>query len=556
MAGAKETPRQKMIGMMYLVLTAMLALNVSKEILEAFVSVNDNMVTTNKNFDEKLNDTYTQFSNMAATDKAAVEWYSNALKAKALSDSLVNYLIRVRSDVILKCEPRNEAYYNSETGEVNQDSLRLVSLAKLHGLDNYSTPTLYFLGDGEFVRGEAETMIEKFADYRVDILKTVKENDAKKMKVGLKTDGEYKNRNTGDELDWKNYMFYHTILAADVVIINKYIAEVRNIEFDVLTKLMSYVGAEAFKFNKIEAKVIPEKNYVFKGDEYKAQILVAAYDTAESPDVRYRMGIDSLTAAMMDNAIEVPGENGIVNLTIPTNGMALGEKNFAGVVLLRDPVDRDKFKQYHFQSTFNVGEPTAIISADKLNIFYKGINNPLSISIPGIPPSQVSYRKISGSAQITQTAPGKYNLKPTGDIKSEIVIAAMANVDGAVKEIAKKAFTIEEVPNPTVKVAGRSGGSISTNGLLNAKPFVTAELEDFWFDSDELKYKVVRYQVNITVNGISTPYNYTGENLSEDLKQKIRSLRSGTNISFEKFMVTKPGGDEKALPGAIILNLM
>ncbi len=556
MAGAKETPRQKMIGMMYLVLTAMLALNVSKEILEAFVSVNENMVTTNKNFDEKLNDTYTQFSNMAATDQAAVEWYKRALDAKALSDSLVNYLIQTRSEVILKTEPRNEAYYNKETGKVNWDSLNNVSLNALNALDDYSTPSNYFLGEGDLLPGEAKTMKEKFAEYRDNILKTVKESDANKMKIGLKTDGKFENRITHEKMNWENYMFYHTILAADVVILNKYIAEVRNIEFDVLTKLMSYVGAEAFKFNKIEAKVIPEKNYVFKGDEYKAQILVAAYDTAESPDVRYRMGIDSLTAAMMDNAIEVPGENGIVNLTIPTSGMPLGEKNFAGVVLLRDPVNRNKFKQYHFQSTFNVGEPTAIISADKLNIFYKGINNPLSISIPGIPPSQVSYRKVSGSAQITQTAPGQYNVKPTGDIKSEIIIAAMANVDGAVKEMAKKAFTIEEVPNPTVEVAGRSGGSISKNGLLNAKPFVTAELKDFWFDSDELKYKVVRYQVNITVNGISTPYNYTGENLSDDLKQKIQSLRSGTNISFEKFMVTKPGGDEKALPGAIILNLM
>ncbi len=556
MSGAKETPRQKMIGMMYLVLTAMLALNVSKEIIHAFVSVNESMVATNKNFDAKLEDTYTKFQNIAATDAAAKQWYTKALEARNYSDSLVNYLIDIRSDVILKTEgKKNEYYYNEETGKVNMDSLRNVPLTEIKVLDDYSTPTNFFLGEGDLLPGEAKTMKEKFALYRGDMIQLVKPRDSSQLKIGLRTDGKYKNPESGETLDWENHMFSHTILAADVVILNKYVAEIRNVEFDVLTKLMSYVGAETFKFNKVEAKVIPEKSYVFKGSEYKAQILVAAFDTVENPDVRYKMNIDSLTAAMMANSIDVPGENGVVNINIPTNGLGIGVQKFAGVIRIRDPKDREKFIPYHFHTEFNVGEPTAIISADGLNVFYKDINNPMSISIPGVPPTDVSYNITKGKAKIKQKAPGVYDVMPTGKENEDIEISALATIDGKSQVIGKKLFRVKNTPPPTPIVAGYKGGEVlAKNTLLNAKqPFLEAKLLDFLFESKELNFTVTSYEVSVSAGGATTTRKYQGNSLNEELKGTIRRLNN-TNITFQKIEVDGPGG-LRTLTGAVVFTI-
>ena len=554
MSGAKETPRQKMIGMMYLVLTAMLALNVSKEIIHAFVSVNESMVTTNKNFDEKLEDTYTKFQNIAATDVAAKQWYEKAIEARNFSDSLVEYLIDVRSAVILQTEPNNEHYIDEETGEVNMDSLRNISLAYLHNIDNYSAPTNYFLGEGGF-GGEADVMKEKLALYRKDMVQLVKPRDSSELKIGLLTDKKYYSKDARQYLSWKDHMFSHTILAADVVIINKYIAEIRNVEFDVLTKLMSYVGAETFKFNKVEAKVIPEKSYVFKGNDYKAQILVAAFDTVENPDVRYKMNIDSLTAAMMANSIDVPGENGVVNINIPTNGLGIGVQKFAGVIRIRDPKDREKFIPYHFHTEFNVGEPTAIISADGLNVFYKDINNPMSISIPGVPPTDVSYNITKGKAKIKQKAPGVYDVMPTGKENEDIEISALATIDGKSQVIGKKLFRVKNTPPPTAIVAGFLGGQVLTkSALLNAgQPFIKAELMNFLFESKELNFTVTSYTVSVSAGGATTTREYQGNSLNDELKGTIRRLNN-TNITFQKIEVDGPGGP-RTLTGAVVFTI-
>ncbi len=568
MAGAKETPRQKMIGMMYLVLTAMLALNVSKELLNAFISVNESMVTTNKNFDTKLNDTYTQFENMTVgDDPEAIKWYKKALEAKAMSDSLVDYLIDVRMEVILGVEgPKNEYYYNDTTEQIDSARLRNVPLDEIKGLDRYSEPTEYFLGQEGFDNGEAFKMKELFQRYRQQIKEIVKPKDSAYLQIGLQTGGKYKNRESEGTQDWEQYMFSHTILAADVVILNKYIAEARNAEFDVLTKLMSYVGAEAFKFNKIEAKVIPEKRNVFSGDEYKAQILVAAFDTTESPKVSYRMGIDSLTSAMMANATSVIGEQGIVNIGIPTNSLGLGEKKFAGVIFIKDPVNPDKFKQYPFNSSFNVSEPAATIAADAVNVFYAGIPNPLSISIPNVPPSDIICQKVSGSAVITQRNGNGalYYVKPTEDkptskIKYDsIILQASARIDGQLVSMGKKEFRVIEAPSPSITIAGgyTNNSPASRSELADYKSknpaFITASPKDPLFESPDFIYTVESYEVSYNAGGYINTERVTGNGVSSGLRSIILARSPSETLTFKNIRIKYPSGQTRNYDGGNI----
>jgi len=160
MSGGKETPRQKMIGMMYLVLTAMLALNVSREILNAFSVVDNSMVQTIENIDSKLGRSYSELSNKATIDPAgATEWYNQALKAKEYSDTLVAYLDKIKGQIIVKFDGKNPYFWDEELDAPNMDSVKGLPVSKLKNKDIYSGPTDFFLGNDEVSIKKASLLI-------------------------------------------------------------------------------------------------------------------------------------------------------------------------------------------------------------------------------------------------------------------------------------------------------------------------------------------------------------------------------------------------------------
>ncbi|MBM3437456.1 MAG: hypothetical protein FJY07_14715, partial [Bacteroidetes bacterium] len=306
MAGYKETPRQKMIAMMYLVLTALLALNVSREILSAFLVVNESMETTNKQFSDKVDDIYTEFEKQYSINPNKVEEYYNKAKdVKTLSNEMVDYLNSLKANII------------SLTEGVPIEVADTMHLEYVQKKDNYDTPTNYFLGT-ETKKGEAENLLAKISDYKAKLLKMVQEKDREGFELGLKTDGSYKNAD-GKSESWEWHHFYRTILAADITILNKLIAEVYNAEANVVNYLYSSISAEDFKFDEVNAKVIPNSNYVFQGDKYQAEILVAAYDTKQDPEVYVLEGSDTLTDAMVARATQILGKEGVVNLELPAS---------------------------------------------------------------------------------------------------------------------------------------------------------------------------------------------------------------------------------------------
>jgi len=217
MAGYKETPRQKMIAMMYLVLTAMLALNVSKDIIQAFVTVNESMEQTNNSFDKKLRETYSKFESQATIGGAsAKEWYDKALIAKKLSDSLVNYLNHMKNELIVFSDRSIKTLEQADT----------TPLIRIKAKDNFDDPTRFFLGT-DVSKGKAEDLKRVFKDYKEKMTQLVKDEDHPKLQLGLITEGKFRDE-YGAVQTWEKHYFYHTILSADLVILNKYIAEVRN----------------------------------------------------------------------------------------------------------------------------------------------------------------------------------------------------------------------------------------------------------------------------------------------------------------------------------------
>ena len=273
MAGYKETPRQKMISMMYLVLTAMLALNVSVEILNAFTTVNESVEQSNATLQSRIDETYNKFDQQYAINTSKVkENWTKAQELKQLSNELIGYINNMKYEVI----SLSEGF-----------SIEEAKTAKLHLLsskDNYDVPTNYFINNMH-----ADSLQMRIENYKSDVKNILPEKVRDGFDLGLVTDGEYQNAN-GEMEDWKTHNFYHTVLAADVALLNKLIMDVQNTEYSIVNYLYSSLSEENFKFDKIDVKIIPKSNYVFVGENYEADVLVVAYDTTQSPTAYVKVG--------------------------------------------------------------------------------------------------------------------------------------------------------------------------------------------------------------------------------------------------------------------------
>ncbi|MEI7660619.1 MAG: gliding motility protein GldM [Bacteroidota bacterium] len=526
MAGYKETPRQKMIGMMYLVLTALLALNVSKQILDAFVVVNESMETTNDNFSKKLDNTYAKFKIQYQLNPNKVgPYWEKARQAHALSDKFTKYVDSIKYLVIMRTEKL----------ESMADAKKL-NLREAKRKDNYDTPTRFFIGsspDGS--AGESRILKEKIENYKKQILELVDPKFRNTIKVGMDTKGPFYDED-GKQQPWEMHNFYRTILAATVTILNKTKAEIYNAEFDVVNNLYSSIDALNFKFDRIQAKVIPKSSYVFLGDEYQAEILVGAYDTKQNPDVRYTLGSDSLAEGNFKNATSLEGANGLVVLKLGASSEGL--KKFAGIIKVVSPLGDTM--TFHFKDEFIVAKPSLTISPTKMNVFYIGVDNPIAISVPGSP-EKIIPTISTGSIKLD--ADGKnwivYNL---GKGPKEAVVTVNAVFSGKQKAMGSFTFRLKKVPDPIAKIAGKSEGFIS-RPLLMASPYLIPEMP-VGFDFN-MNYVVTSFTFGTFISGDVFTEKVTGNSLinNKKLLDILKAGKKNQRIWFEDIMVKGPDGE-------------
>ncbi len=526
MAGYKETPRQKMIGMMYLVLTALLALNVSKEILDAFLVVNEGMETTNSNFSKKLENTYDKFKIQYQLNPNKVgPYWEKAQQAHQLSEKLANYIDSIKWVVIMRTDKLE-----------NLEAAKKLNLRDAKRKDNYDTPTRYFIGsstDGS--AGEAKILREKIEAYKKQMLELVDPKFRGAIKMGMDTEGPFYDRD-GQKQNWEMHNFYRTILAATVTILNKTKAEVYNAEFDVVNHLYSSIDALNFKFDRIQAKVIPKSSYVFLGEEYQAEILVGAYDTKQNPMVRYALGSDTLTPGSFKNATPLEGSEGVVTLKL--GGSSEGLKKFAGIIKVVSPLGDTM--SFHFHDEFIVAKPAITISPSKMNVFYIGVDNPVEISVPGSP-EKILPTISTGSIRAEGPSWVVSNLTASG--AREAVITVNAVFSGKTKSMGAYKFRLKTVPDPLVKIAGKNEGFISKS-LLLASPYLVPEMPP-GFDFD-LKYTVTSFVFSTsTAAGEGSDVKIQGNRLTPEILKTINNARRGQRIWFDDIYVKGPDGSRK-----------
>ena len=536
-----------MIGMMYLVLTALLAMNVSKDILDAFVVINEGLETTNTNFMAKNEFTYAQFEKAKANDPAKVqEFYSKAMRAKGLSDEVYQHIEDLKKYLVAV----TSGFASVE--EVPADSLFI--LRNVGSKDNYDIPTEKLIGpepanprDGEWSATELKGKLDNFKSEMLFLFDDEKEREV--LDLGLNTDGEFVNAG-GVKETWILANFYHLPLAAVVTNLSKIQADVRNAEADIIKALYRNISADDFKFDTLAAKVIPRSTYVIQGDSFVAEVIVAAFSTTQPPRMALATEFNDTNGMPIYESFEsldtsnITFANGAARYAVPASSE--GTKEWGGVIQIKGP--DGQYRSFEIpKQTYTVAKPALVVSPTAMNVFYRGLDNPVEVSVPGIPTEKL---EIAISNASKSGSNGNFKVRPGSG--TTCTVSVSADVNGKKQNFGKKEFRVKNVPDPKPYFGGKSGSTTIPLKDLKAAAGVIAKMENFEFD---LRFNIVSYVVSSTIRGNVVEQPCSGPGLSGNAKQVINSLRSGQKVYIEKIKAKGPDGTIRDL-GTVALKVI
>lgn len=524
MGGGKLPPRQKMIGMMYLVLTALLAMNVSKDILDAFVLINDGLENTNSNFEQKNEFIYNAFNKSKMDDPIKVTpYWKKAQQAKRIADELDLHIEQLKRHLIRETTKPPE--------EFPTDSLKLQ--ISTESKDNYDIPSHILIGDparpkeGEFTANELKIKISQF---REDLLNLIEDPRVRAtLNIGNKTD-DFGANASGTFESWETGWFDHVPLAAVITAMSKMQSDVRNAEGDIIKTLYSNIDASSFKFDTVAIKVIPSSRIVFIGEEYKADLIVAAYSTTVDPIVQ--LGKTDSTG----NVMGTPDTTGItINRGLATytrKPSSEGKVEWGGVLKIKAP--DGTYKPFVFEESYLVMKPALVCSPTSMNLFYRGVDNPVSIAVSGVAPEKLKVSMTNGSISGVK---GAFKVQPGKD--KECIISVSADMDGKAQRFGEAKFRVKNVPDPKASFAGSTGGAVKLSQLKAAKGMI-AKLENFEFEG--VKFDIISFDISAVLKGNLITKTNSGSNVGENLKQIINSLKNGNKFYFENIKAKGPDG--------------
>jgi gliding motility-associated protein GldM len=539
MSGKKETPRQKMIGMMYLVLMALLALNVSKDVLDAFVLVDEGLSKTTENFASKNEVYYREFDRAAAeNEEKAGPWQAKALEVKQRSDELNNYIQELKLELVTATE-------GEDTEAIEEKNILGDEIV---GKDNTFKPAEIMIGannDGK--ANDLRQALDEFRDYLLSIVSEESGDVRHSVEASLDTsDPPHKE---GETLNWQHQYFEHLPLIAVITLMSKMQSDVRNAESEVLEYLYSQIDAGAFKFNLLESVVISNSNHIIRGNEYAASVFMAAFDTTQEPIVyvgRYDSTIlddGTVDYSMIGEegrdyeAIPIEGGRGIFKVN--TSGAGTGWKPWGGIISLKR--DDGTFTNKPFRAGYTVAMPSLVVSPTQMLVFYTAIDNPVEVSVPGYPANAISVSINNGRIRGSGT---NYTVVPTREGKARVSVSVREN--GRTRSMGYKDFRVAKLPDPSPTLAGVQGGTLSLNQILGEIGLKASMPE--WFQFGGVNYTITGYTFTAIVQGFDKNISSTSANLSSDMRGTIRNLRSGSRIYFNDITAVGPDGSTRYLP--------
>ncbi len=517
---AKGNPaRQKMINMMYLVLTALLALNVSKEVLNSFFQINVGIQRTTDNIEDKNRTTYLAFEQAAANDPVKFKETNKKVKEiKSKTDELYMFIQEMKYALVNKAD--GKVYlgdYKSildEDGKIddakavstkddpknfedlteNQKKQPIAYLSQKG--DRYASQDMFLPlydkpgTDTTTLRAyELRTKIIEIGNYYSDL-----SNGNKDLKSTIAEVCNVKKikQDDGTTVSWQVYNFQNMPAVSALTILSKIQSDIRNVESDLINYLKRNLDENTIKFENAQAIVIPETKYVTRGDSFRSDVFITAYNQNSNPDIfigEYTFDSISGLYSMLGEYDTLRVVDGKGKYSVRTS--AEGRKEWRGIINLADETGT---KQYPFTSSYRVAPKSATISPVRMNILYTGLENsevggnPIKISVPGYRSDQLSISMSNGSTKVTNKSKGEYlaipNALPKSKVTGKSVITVYATDDNGIRKVmGDMDFRVKRTPDPKPYINLDEGntGLVSLDKLVSTG-LVRAKLKDFDFD--------------------------------------------------------------------------
>lgn len=542
MAHGKETPRQKMIGMMYLVLTAMLALNVTTSVLDAFALIDNGLSRTTSNYRVKNEKLYTQFENAYTLNKVKVgPWKDKADEIKKEAQELITFVQGLKKEIVIAGEG------NPNAPAIKGDEVLCDFIENKSDLDIGGRIMVGLENSGKAF--ELKKKIIHFREYLVGLINPQRAPQLIESINGILNTDNPPAKEDGEVQTWESSRFEHIPLIAVIPQLTKVQVDVLNCEAEVVNYLLQQVGANDFKFNVLKATVIPSSTYVIQGNDFKAQVFLAASDTTQQPEILICSYDSTFNKETGEYDYRVAGGSTSIPVSksgkglYTAKGTRLGKNFWSGLIQMTAPDGSITRKPFKHQ--YEVAAPSVVVSPTKMNVFYNSVDNPVEISIPGVSMDKISATISKGT--IKQTATGFVVQPGLGATTCDITVYAI--VDGAKRNMGTKTFRIKQVPPPIPRVSGITSKSVAKNELAAALGVIAEMPRDFDF---ELKFTITNFTLAATVRGFNQEESSKNQLFTDGQKRILSNLQSGSVVNIINIKAVGPGGDVRELNDLVI----
>ncbi len=503
-----KEPRQKMINIMYLVLTALLALNVSSEILNAFKTVDRSLATASGIAEQKNSDIFKSFQKKIEdpkTKEKAEIWLPKAQKAKALADEVYNYIDA------LKAELKKESDLKMKDGKEDFRE------------DDLDAGTRLLVESAPSGKGKGKELFNKLKNFR-DQLLAIDETLAKEIGPTLPLDLHIPKTNTdpkdekGKE-DWAYGYFHMTPTVAGLTMLSKFQNDIRNSEAQAVEYCHKEIGEVEIIYDAFQAFAQSSTQYAMPGEQLVITAGIGAFSKAAKPTVS------------IDGAVVPLKEDGSAEYKMNVSNPGTYAKKVKISFLKPDGTTSTVEKEVKY----TVGVPSGlVVSTDKTRVFYQGLDNPLSITGGG-GDEKVSVNVEGNGVSSSKAGPGQYIVK-CANTGSAVVTAT----DG--KNNQKITIPIKKVPDPKAVVGGKYGGLLGAN-VFRVQKGVAAELKDFVFEG--VKFDVLSFTIYCTGKGFEDNpgiAEVTGPYFNAEAQALLKKCQPGTTVVIDEIKVIGPGG--------------
>jgi gliding motility-associated protein GldM len=503
MAGGKETPRQKMIGILYLVLLGLVALNVSDSILDAFKNLTNSLNASTENVQSGVDGTYASFEATKLKNEPvrARPIYDKAKLASSYSKDLEGYVVELKN-----LFEKEGGGYNKETGDISKR-------------DNLDISPRLMINDNR-----ASILKKKINDTRAKLLGLLDPKERESVNFSLEAKDPIKTSG-GVSKSWEQANFGDGIpLTAAITALAKIQADIKNAESEMVKRLLGKMDIAIVNLDQFSAVAVAPTSYLIMGQPYTAEVFLTASDSKSSPDI-----------TVGGSRLQIKDGKG--TYTVSTNKE--GIFSWSGIVRVKQT--DGTIKSYTTpEQKYQVSRPSVVVSPDKMNVFYVGVPNPVSISAPGIPKENLSITINGGSISGSN---GKYTVNVTS-AGSVAKVNVSANIDGKVQNIGSSDFRVKRIPDPKAKFAGKTGGSISSV-IIKGQASIFAILDQFDFDA---KFDVTRFSLVIArPRADVVVLQATGNTFSPQMRAAIAAVTPGTRVIFDDIVAVGPDGTQRQL---------